>query len=259
MDHPNALQLYLKELNVDPNATSIYIYLLKSGPSSALQIAKSTRLSRTQAYRHLDSLKVTGLVSSEPLSYGTMFRALPFENIDAALANNEAKTAALRQDLGSMIEFAHELTGSAGKRASIQHHYGLAGLKQVNWNLTKANGEYRVFEAAHLSHHLDRAFARRCRDRYLERKLVSYDLTNETEALAKDLEPFEPARTHIRHVDPSVLSIKFEVYIYNDVVTLLDYSQDQEMAMEIHHPALNIMMQQLFDAVWIGAKPLDIT
>src|SRR6185503_2939969 len=131
---------------------------------------------------------------AEQLSYGTLYRALSIENIEGILANREAETAAIRRNLGAMTAALQALAGGKGPRATVQHYYGLAGIKQANWNITKAEREYFVFEAAHISAHLDKAFARRHRERCLERKLVSHDLTNDTVAYAKDLEPFEPSR-----------------------------------------------------------------
>lgn len=258
MDDKAVITKYLAKLGVEAEAVTVYIALVKEGYSSALQIAKVTKISRTQVYRHLETLQQQGLVSAEQLNYGTLYRPLPLENIEGLLANREAETAAIRRNLGSMVQALQAIAGGSGPKATVQHFYGLAGLKQVNWNLTKADREYRVFEAAHLSAHLDQAFARRHRERCVERELVSYDLTNATSVSAKELEPFEPSRTFLRHIDTAVLTINFEVYVYNDAVSLLDYSRENQMAIEIHHPALHTMMRQLFDAMWAQATPLKI-
>jgi sugar-specific transcriptional regulator TrmB len=259
MNATKMLATYLEKLAIEPEATTLYLELVKQGHSSALQLAKATKISRTQVYRHLETLQQNGLVSGEQLSYGTLYRALPLENIEGLLANREAETAAIRRNLSGMVQALQALAGGGGPKATVQHFYGIAGLKQVNWNLTKADKEYRVFEAAHLSQHLDIAFARRCRERCIERQLTSYDLTNATQITGKEIEPFSREHTFIRHIDPEVLAINFEVYIYNDVVALLDYSTAQQMAIEIHHPTLKTMMQQLFDAMWANATPLHVT
>lgn len=251
------LEKYLGKLGIEPESTRVYIALVKLGPASALQITKATQISRTQVYRHLESLQQNGLVSAEQLTYGTLYRSLPLENVEGLLANREAETNAVRRNLSAMTQALQTIAGSAGPKATVQHYYGLAGLKQVNWNMTKAEKEFRVFEAAHLSQHLDKAFSRRCRERYIERELTSYDLTNATRVVASELEPFEPSRAFFRHIDPAMLTINFEVYLYNDVVTMVDYSAEQ-LALEIHHPTLHAMMRQLYDAMWQIATPLTI-
>lgn len=258
-DHKKVVQDYLQVFGIEPEATDIYTILVAHGQLSVLQISKLTNVSRTQVYRRLEELKTAGLVSAEQLNYGTLFRALPFENVEALIAQREAENYAAKSNLKDMATLLQTMAGGTGPKATVRHYYGIAGLKQVNWNLTKADKEYRVFESARLSRHLDKKFVRRYHERCLERGLTSYDLTNDTNVRAKDLEPFEPTRTHVRHIDPEILKLNFEVYLYNDCVTLLDYSETEQMAMEIHHPALHAMMRQLFDAMWNIATPLDIT
>jgi sugar-specific transcriptional regulator TrmB len=256
------VQNYLQVLGIEPEASLVYLRLAEQGPSSALQLAKATGISRTQVYRRLEELQSAALVSAEQLSYGTLFRALPFENVEGLLAQREAETRSAQASLADMMALMQQLAGSTAPKATVQHYYGLAGLKQANWNLTKASKEFKVFEAAHISQHFDkddRAFARRHRERCIELGLISYDLTNDSVALAKDIEPFVRSRTHLRHIDPEILAIKFEVYMYNDVVTMLDYSPQQQLAIEMHHPAFHTMMEQLFDAMWRLATPLKIT
>ena len=259
MDQSALITKYLGKLGIEPEAVALYIALTKHGHSSALQLSKATNIGRTHVYRLLEALRQHGLASAEQLSYGTLYRALPLDNIEGLLANREAETAAIRRNLGTMMTALQVIAGGSGPKATVQHFYGQAGLKQVNWNLTKADKEYRCFEVAHLSTHLDKAFARRHRERCLERKLTSYDLTNATSVHAQEIDPFEPSRTFLRHIDPEVLTINFEVLLYNDVVTLLDYTEQNSMAIEIHHPSLHAMMRQLFDAMWAQATPLKIT
>ncbi len=258
MKQIETIKKYLQKLDIEPETTDVYIELIKLGPSSALQLTRETKITRTQIYRHLEHLQALGLASAEKLSYGTLFRALPLANIEGTIANKEAENAAIRRNLGTMSDILAAISGTGGPKATIQHYYGQAGLKQVNWNLTKADKEFKVFEAAHLSQHLDKAFARRCRERYIEKGLSSYDLTNSPSVSRKDLEPVDITKSHSRYVDPKVLTINFEMYMYNDVVTLVDYSKDQPMALEIHHPALKMMMEQLFDSIWATSKPLKI-
>lgn len=259
MEHVAIIQKYLHKLGLEPEAIKLYLELATHGHSSALQLAKATNISRTQVYRLLESLQGAGLVSAERLTYGTLYRALPLENIEGLLANREAETAAIRRNLGAMTAALQALAGGGGPKATVQHYYGQAGLKQVNWNLTKAEKEFRVFEVAHLSQHLDIAFSRRCREQYIAHGLHSFDLTNAEKINFKEVEPVDLKLSSYRHIDPAVLTINFEVYIYNDIVTLVDYQQGRELAMEIHHPSLKSLMQQLFDAMWAMATPLAIT
>ncbi len=257
MHQEEIITKYLGKLGIEAETTAVYLALVTQGYASALQLAKSTKISRTQVYRHLDVLQQHGLASAEQLSYGTLYRPMPIENIEGLLANREAETAAIRRNLSTMAEALQVIAGGNGPKASVQHYYGPAGIKQANWNITRAKKEYKVFETSHISSHHDVAFARRYRERCIERNLTSYDLTNDTVVHAKDIQPYEPSRTFLRHIDPQVLAINYEIVLYDDVTLLLDYRE--HMAVEMTHPAFSVMMHQLFDAMWAQATPLEIT
>jgi sugar-specific transcriptional regulator TrmB len=259
MEHRATIATYLDKLGIEPESTAVYIELIQHGHSSALQLAKATGISRTQVYRHLETLQHNSLVSVEQLNYGTLYRPLPLENIEGLLVNREVETATIRGNLGAMTAALQAIAGGSGPKATVQHYYGVAGLKQVTWNLTKATKEYRVFESAYLPTHLDKAFVRRWRERCMERNLTNYVLTNATQVHAKNIKPFEPSHTFMRHIDPNVFAVNFGAYLYDNVVTLLDYSAENTAATEIHHPTLHTIMRQLFDAMWLQGKPLDIT
>jgi len=249
---------YFKRLGVSATGAALYIELFRVGPTTALKLARTLAVPRTQVYRELETLQQMALVSADKLSYGTLFHALPLENVESMLEARKSTTEALARDLSSMSDMMRLLAGSSGPQATVRHYYGRAGLRQANWNLTKARKEFRVFETKHLSQHLDPDFARRCRERFIERKLHSFDLTNERIHKKKDLEPVDPARAKLRYIDPKILDVKFEMYIYDEVVTLLDYSERNSMALEIHHPSLSSMMKQLFDAMWKTAEDVDL-
>ncbi len=257
MDQSAIIKKYLGKLGIETDAVAIYLELVKQGYSSALQLSRATKISRTQVYRHLEALQQYGLASAEQLSYGTLYRPMPIENIEGLLAAREAETAAIRNNLDAMAAALQAIAGGSGPKATVQHYYGPAGLKQANWNITRADHEFKVFEVAHISVHHDLAFARRHRERVIERGLTSYDLTNDTIVRAQDIEPYEPSRTFFRHIDPEILTINYEIVLYNDITLLIDYHA--QMAVEMKHPAFNQMMAQLFDAMWAQATPLEIT
>src|SRR5687768_10101245 len=144
MDQVTIIKKYLGKLGIEPETVAVYLELVRHGHSSALQLAKTTNISRTQVYRHLEALQNHGLASAEQLSYGTLYRPMPIENIEGLLANQEAETAAIRRNLGAMTAALQALAGGTGPKATMQHYYGLAGIKQANWNITKADKEYRV-------------------------------------------------------------------------------------------------------------------
>jgi sugar-specific transcriptional regulator TrmB len=251
------VQDYLQVLDIEPSATIIYVALLKLGPSSALELSRETKISRTQIYRYLEQLITNEIVISEQLSYGTSFQSLPLENIQSVITKHETETATMKQDLSAMSDLIKHIAGTNGPEATIQHYYGQAGLKQVMWNLVRANDELRAFETiTTMSQKVDMGFLHRFQEQYKEHQLRSRILTNTTSRLdCRSLVAQQP-QSQIRSVDPTVLDISFTAYTYNDIVLIIDNQQDQQVALEIRYPFVKAMMQQLFDAIWATAAPL---
>jgi sugar-specific transcriptional regulator TrmB len=255
-----SLVSYLQNIGLSRDSALAYLALYQLGPSSALQLSRQAGLSRTQTYRCLEELEKQTLVSSEQLSYGTIYTALPMTNIEGLLSTREAETTRLKGELNSMMGLAQSLIGASKENeATTFHYHGIAGIKQVNWNLTRADKEYFVLEMSHITDHFDETFGRRHRERQLERGLTSHDLTNSKTVTAKELMPVDLTKTHYRHIDPKILTINYELYIYNDIVTLIDYDLESSWAIEIHHAGLNTMMRQIYAALWSLGKPIKIS
>lgn len=255
MTNVQIIEQYMTQLGIAPEAAKVYLELSRT-QSSVLQLAKILDMSRTQVYRHLESLQHYNLVSAEKLDHGVLYRPLPLESVEAIIIEREADLHGMRQKLDAMSHIMRDFVAGGPPQTVTRHFYGLAGVKQANWNLTKAKGEYRVFESAHLPEHLDESFARRFNARTMERELASYDITNKTSVDIRNLEPCDPKLVHYRHIDPSILNIEFEIYIYNDIVTLLDYGPENMQAIEIQNPMLQAMMRQMHQAMWDIGQPL---
>lgn len=254
------VEQYLERLGIGRDTVTLYLELASLPNPSVLQLAKSLGISRTQVYRQLEVLRNYNLIDSRKLSHGTQYHALSLDNIESVLEDRQAELGQAKRDLDTMAQLVREFVAQEDNKSIIRHYYGLNGLKQANWNLTKADGEYRVFEAASLMHHFrsDPAFVRRCNERMAERKLISYDLTNIRNPNLTEMVPLDVRLAHYRYIDPAILSINFEVYLYNDTVTLLDYEPAVMNAVEINHPVLFKMMRQLYDIAWNMATPIEL-
>lgn len=246
----------LEVFGLTDETSRLYLSLLKSGPQGIMAIVKQLNLGRNVAYRLLEELTEKQLVSVANKSFGKKYSALAPSAFEGVIARREAETSKMRGTLTGLVANLEALAGGEAK-SRIIHYDGIEGLKQVNWNLTKAKKEFRVFELEHLSNYLDESFAEKARRIWAERKITSYDITNHTsiEPYTKDLEYLHKYSKY-RHIDKKILDIKFEMFIYNDVVTLLDYKSDHPQSVEIYNQSLSDMQRQLFDVIWSQAQEM---
>ncbi len=246
---------YIEGYGVSKAAANVYLSLFESGPVGIMELCRNLDLGRNVVYRLLDELEQKTLVSTIKKSFGSIYSARGTEAFEAIIATKEAEVATLKSTLP---EIAHQLQQvSSNNTQSIIHYGGVDGLKQVNWNLTKASGEYRVFEQMHLHEYLDKSFSKNMRRRYVEKGLVSYDLTNRSRVnnYFDDVDSdYWQTKAHYRHIEKQVLTIEHEMFIYDDTVTLLDYDKNKPEAIEIRNKRLALMQKQFFDALWAQAK-----
>lgn len=259
-DSLSKVKSYLESYGLTKKEVDIYLELNKVGPVSALQLSSRTGYPRTQVYRYLDNLSNSNLISSERLSYGTIYSTMPLSNLEAELEMRIEQAQDIKKQLPLLESIIKDLVGSKSSReTTIKHYYGLAGIKQANWNTTKARSELRVFEQKHINQHLnDDLFVRRLRERMIDKGIMTYDLTNNNELVINEVHPINLNLSKSRYISPNVLEISFELYIYDSTVTLLDYTDNKMMAVEINNLSLAKMMTQIFGTLWKLGKPPKI-
>lgn len=250
----NKVVRYLKQLGIEQEQALVYLFLLQNGSNTVLAISKGLKTGRTKLYPLLEDLAEKQLVIIHERHYGTSYEAQKPEVIEFLVSERERKAEALRSSLPAAIHILKNLRQQSPAHTKIIEYRGVDGLKQMNFNLSNAKKEYRVFELAGLDKHLGAHFAQKMRQRYVERKLKSYDLTNNPKRVQ---EPgAELPNAQVAYVPPEIFKIEFETYIYDNVVGLLSYESNDIFGVEIYSEKLARQQTQLFDLLWKQSKPL---
>lgn len=250
----NKLVSYFKQLGLDTEQAYIYLFLLSNGPQTVLAISRGLKTGRTKLYPLLEALAHKQLITIHERHYGTSYEAQPPEVLEFLVSEHERKADAMRTTLPSAVHALQAIQQVSPTTSRIVEYKGIDGLKQMNWNLTKADKEYRVFELAGLDKHLGAHFAGKMRTRDQAKGIKTCDLTNNPE---RHKEPgIETKNNLARYIDPKIFTIQFETYIYNNCVALLNYERDDIFGVEIYNPKLAAQQKQIFDLLWSQAKPL---
>ena len=247
---------YLEQLGLATEQAQAYLYLLREGPQTVLSLSRGLKTGRTKLYPLLENLAEKQLITIHERHYGTSYEAQPPEVLEFLIAEKERKAETLRANLPAITHALQAMRAHSPTTSRIIEYRGIDGLKQMNWNLTKAKQEYRVFELAHLSDHLGKHFAEKIRRIQSEKNIVSYDLTNDRgRNIDTDIMTYEKY-SKARYIDPTVFTIEFETYIYDSCVALLSYVNDDIFGVEIYNDKLAKQQKQLFDLLWSQAQPL---
>jgi sugar-specific transcriptional regulator TrmB len=245
---------YLKQLGLEQEQALVYLYLLQNGQDTVLGISKGIKTGRTKLYPLLEELAEKQLVVIHERHYGTSYEAQKPMAIEFLVSERERKAEALRSSLPAAVNILENIQQQSPVHTKIIEYKGIDGLKQMNFNLSKARSEYRVFELAGLDKHLGKHFADKMEQNYAERRLKSYDITNNPN---RRLEPgVGLPGAEVAYISPDIFKIEFETYIYNNVVGLLSYENDDIFGVEIYSEKLARQQTQLFSLLWNQAKIL---
>jgi sugar-specific transcriptional regulator TrmB len=258
----NSLKLklvsFLKQLSLDAEQASVYLYLQENGPSTVLAISRGLETGRTKLYPALEEMVVKQVVSVHERHYGTTYEALPPENLEFLVLELERKADIARHNFKESLHAFSQLRANSPSGSKIIEYRGLDGLKQMNWNLvSKAKQQYKVFELDALVNHsgFNKHFKDKLDEIEVKNKLATYDITNNPKRSI--ITSNTPGRVnHFAYIAPEVFKIEFETYIYNNVVALLSYDKDDIFGVEIYNDKLARQQEQLFDLLWKQATEL---
>lgn len=251
------LIIKLKVFGFTEDEALVYIELIKSKNNTALKLSNVLPISRTKIYRILSSLIKKGFVSEEIKDYGTKYRAESYEKLNLLIEESESKLEDLKSSTSLLFNELAKLQLMSNEESKILHYRGVEGLKQVTWNSTKVEGDFRIYEVNQLHYVVDNEFAEKCRREYGKNQNNQfYQLTNYTK-----IEGFTDVNKHIaqwqvRHIPKKDLEINFEIQIYNNIYCMFEYTNEDIFIVEVYNNKLAKMQKQLFDFVWKKAVPM---
>jgi sugar-specific transcriptional regulator TrmB len=245
---------FLEHLDINESQATAYLYLIEHGPQTVLALSRGLTTGRTKLYPLLELLAERQLITVHERHYGTTYEALPLSALEYLVFEKENRASELRAHLPMVTKVMEQFQYQLPTNSKILEYHGVDGLKQMNFNLTKAHGEFRVFELSSLSKHLGSHFAEKNRQIYADNKVTSYDLTNNPDwNLVTKVTQYE-SLSKARYIDPGIFTIHFESYIYNNCVALLSYEKEDIFGVEIYNEKLASQQKQLFDLVWSRAN-----
>lgn len=261
-DQTDNTQELLKQFGLSDDGSKIYLFLLKKGVKSALEISRELKMGRTKIYRIVENLNKMGLVKEKFDDLGKKFEASTYKQLEMILKEKETELEKLRETKEKVFEKLKTFQKpTSDKKSKVLYYHGVDGLKQITWNSLIAKGELNIFEISEGMHPFTgKKFAEKMREEYFLRKIFTKQLTN-----IKKFEPFTNVEQYVeccwkvRFIDPKALSMDFELLIYNDVVAIYDYKkQDDVWGIEIYNRDLAHMQKQIFAFLWSSAKKMKI-
>lgn len=249
MDVENSLHKkvvrFLEHLDLSPEQAAAYISLLRYGPQTVLSLSRSLKTGRTKLYPLLEDLTAKQLVVMHERHYGTSYEASSPETLELLVAEKEQAAAELRGQLKVASHTLKQWQLGAPTTSRIVEYQGSDGFKQMNWNQTKSLGDVRILRLPLLAKHLGAHFTEKLQAAMSQKNITALTLTNDRDQLA----------THnARYINSTLLTINYEMYIYNNCVGIINHTNNEMSGVEVYNEQFAHQQRQFFDLIWHQAS-----
>lgn len=246
----------LESFGLDEIEVNIYLFLLKNGSRTPLDLSRETNINRSKIYRYLDRLKDKKLIEESKTSRGLTLKASDPKNLELSIHEQEYKIQRQKELFPEIINELSSLPNHLQNKFEIKHYDGPEGLKQMMWNHLAANKEILLYGYQTRNEIVGTSFADKVREEQVRRKITLYEIE-------EDIDPgnFTGKFTYTkvsgwekyyvpRYVDPKILKIRQYTAIFNDTVSIMNWESDQKVGVEIINSVYASMQKQLFWSVW---------
>lgn len=242
----------LSPYGLDANQSATYLAMLELGPSSVLEIAKTSGVNRSMLYGILDALTKQGLVYQSVRGKKTKFVARDPAVLHTMLSQRAEKFSKLLPDL-------HALVSSANKKPIIMLHEGLEGIKQVYLGSIHAKEkklyafvgvESLLSRTNALEEFWDQEFKLERRKRNVFGQLIVPNNAAGKRFQQKDNQNFRESKL----VDATRYNFPAEALMYDNTVAFLSYTPHEEYAIQIESPTIAQTLKMAWRFMWEASQ-----
>ena len=246
-------------MGLGKNEAAIYLALLKSGPLTLLQISRDTQINRTSAYRICEQLEKKGFIYKDAECRTTKYEAASLDFLQTKIKDLQDQAELAKEKYNSFYRSFENWSKSTKKPIRVIHYTGRDEVRQMVWNSLKAKTIIKSFAYRTISEPLGRLFVVRWWNEYVKSGISSqlianpgtFELKNAVDKHTKEkyLKPLN-SRWQKRIVDPKILKITQETFIYDDVFAILQWDKKNVFGVEIYNQAVTDQQTAVFNVLW---------
>ena len=250
---------FLIQLGLLKEEAIVYLSILKNSQSTVLEIARGTRLKRTNVYRLCDQLEKKGY-----LAKNTQWRTTKYEAVSLDFLQNKIKSFEDRLDLiknkyKDLLPAFKNFGKEENHQIKVIHYSGKEEVQQLVWNSLKAETLIKSFGYRTLSEPLGKLFIVRWWNHHIIRKTKhqlianpgTFEIKDKVGQLTKEKYLKVPTQNwRTRVIDPKILKITQETFIYNDVFAIVQWDRDRVFGVEIYNQRVADQERAIFDVLW---------
>lgn len=252
-------QIFIRRLNdfgLNESEAKIYLRLLEIGPQKPLELSRDININRSKIYRYIDRLIAKKLIEISNIERGKRLKASPPQNLELLIHEKEQEVKLQKENLPDILKDLTNLSTSPQKGIEIKHYHGTDGLKQMLWNHLSAKKEILVFGYENRNNIAGKSFAEMIRFEQVQRKITKIEIENATDQgdYWYTNVPNWGKYYKSRYIPPAILNIKQYQVIFNNTISILNWSDGNKIGVEIANSPFVDMYRQIFWKFWDIAK-----
>lgn len=248
-----SLSEVIHELGLTDKHALVYESLMKATRATPLELARETKLNRSSLYRYLEHLRKIGLVELVLGDKSSSYKANP-EGLSQYLVIEESRVEGLKRSIPKLVKEFGKSKVTAG--SEVKYYQGTEGLKQMLWNVVNQKDEFVGLGYQDWNATVGKSYADKLRQKMLDNQLRSREILNEVDDsfTFTDLgKGYSKVYEH-RAIDPKILLINHDTYIYGDVFAYYYHYEGEYFGVEIHNKEIARTERQMFEVMWKIAK-----
>ena len=244
------LRQFFQTLGFDNEQSRVLTFLSKHNKQSILQISRGTGIERTKLYRIIDELLPEGYVIQSK-AYKKHYYSIGPVSTFANRKKKELKKANVLKH--HWTDFVRELMDkNVNTSTDVRFYHGPQGIRQVLWNELQAK-EILCFVYRDLRYITGerwfKKWAKECNIRGVinkELRTYAFDKTKYSKITLQG--------EIVRYLPKDYEDFHLAVDIYNDIVVLYDWRNEDVFAVEIQNKNFAKFMRMLFYEMWTKGK-----
>ncbi len=238
----------LESAGLSENEIKVYIYLLKEGVSSPAQVARGTKIARSNVYYILRNLDDEDLIEQQRKNNRYVYKACRPESLIDQLERR-------RSGLERIIPDLNDLYKVQKNKPVVEYFDGLERIKDIFLESLHTENLVRSVESTGLLYKIDRDFFRRYDELLKKKGIFTHDLLtmDSTHEIAKEVASSHGPYYKYRLMQKKYNDLSGQILIWNDNVAHISFEQSY-FGTIIRESSIAGAMRALFDTAWEGAE-----
>lgn len=256
---------FLLELGLNPQQIHIFLTLNRHGPLTPLEISRKTRISRTTVYRLLEEMRAEKLITEIIDEHRTLAQAISPEELRLKLTAEQDKLSRLVYQFPQVQNFLDQQVSRRHPDTQVKFYRGRSGIEQMVFNVLNAEKYVYGFTPTDFDKAVSRKTSQYFYQEFVAQKMIFKDIYSDryissiggVEKLnsATSMSQKYPNHFISRYLPTSTLDITTQMDIYNDIIAIYNWTNQDVFGVEIKNQKVSRMQQQIFDILWDLAIP----